>query len=100
MELIEKQNDIIISLLAKQIIGPEKIRKTVISNKRNPAEWIKGYNACDGKKGVGEIAKIANVAQPTATVMLKSWEEEGIIYNIGSETKPLYKKLIKISNGK
>jgi len=92
----EKQNEIIIGLLARLTFGESKIKHIVSSNKRQGSSWTKAYNACDGKKGVGEIAKIAGVSQPTATVTLKSWEEEGIVYNAGAETKPKYKRLLKI----
>ena len=73
----DKISEMIVSLLARQVFGKEKIKEIVSKRKRNPKAWIKGYNSCDGKRGVGEIAKIVGVAQPTATVMLKSWEEEG-----------------------
>ena len=89
-------NDITIDLLARIVFGEDKIKKIVTKNKRDPIEWIKGYNACDGTRGVGEIAKLAKVTQPTATVILKSWEEEGILHNIGTDNKPLYKKLIRL----
>jgi len=92
----EKQNEIIISLLARLTFGESKIKGIVSSNKRRGSSWIKAYNSCDGKRGVGEIAKIAKVAQPTATVTLKSWEERGVVYNTGSEKKPKYKRLLKL----
>lgn len=93
----EKQNEIIIGLLARLTFGEAKIKNIVSSNKRQGSYWTKAYNACDGKKGVGEIAKIAGVSQPTATVTLKSWEEGGIVYNSGSDAKPKYKRLLKIN---
>lgn len=91
-----KQNEIIISLLAQMAIGEEKIKKIVIHGKRRPKGWVRGYNACDGTKGVNEIAKIVGVKQPTATPILKSWQAAGIIYNMGSPNKPLYMKLLRI----
>lgn len=94
-EVIEQQNDTIIALLARQVFG-DKIFKIVTQKKKTPKQWIRGYNSCDGKHGVSEIAKIAGVKQPTATVILKSWEEDGIVYNIGSKTKPQYRRLIKL----
>ncbi len=94
---IEKQNEVIISLLARQVFGENKIRELVSSNKRDAAAWVRGYNACDGKCGVSEIAKVAGVAQPSATTLLKSWENLGIVINFGSETKPLYKRLMRLS---
>lgn len=91
-----KQNQIIISLLARMAFGEEEIKKIIIHGKRKPNNWIKGYNACDGTNGVTKIAKIAGVKSPSATYVLKSWESKGIIFNIGTETKPLYMKLLTL----
>jgi len=91
-----KQNQIIISLLARMAFGEEEIKKIITHGKRNPKDWIRGYNACDGKKGVTEIAKIAGVKQPSATFVLKSWKSAGIIYNVGSEKRPLYMNLLTL----
>jgi len=91
-----KQNQIIISLLARMAFGEEKLKQIITHGKRKPKDWIRGYNACDGTKGVTEIAKIVGVTQPGATPILKSWEAAGIIYNIGTETKPLYMKLLTL----
>ena len=91
-----KQNEVIISLLARMVFGEEKLKQIITRGKRKPKDWIRGYNACDGKKGVTEIAKIAGVTQPGATPILKSWEAAGIIYNVGSTKKPLYMKLLRI----
>ena len=101
-KILSKQNEVIISLLArhKDIFGEEKIRKIVTANKRNAAAWIKGYNACNGKNGVVQIATIAGVKQPTATVILQSWEKEGIIYNDGDKNRPLYVKLLNLKEEK
>ncbi len=91
-----RQNEIIISLLARIAFGEEKLKQIITRGKRKPKDWVRGYNACDGTKGVTEIAKIVGVKQPSATPILKSWEAAGIIYNIGTETKPLYMKVLTL----
>jgi len=91
-----KQNEVIISLLARLVFSEEKIKEIISHKKRKPGNWIKGYNACDGTKGVTEIAKTVGVKPPSATYVLKSWESIGIIYNIGTETRPLYMKLLTL----
>ncbi len=91
-----KQNEVIISLLARLVFSEEKIKDIVSHKKRKPGNWIKGYNACDGTKGVNEIAKIVGIKPPSATYVLKSWESKEIIYNIGTRTKPLYTKLLTL----
>jgi len=75
-------------------MGVELIREVVTRGKRNPAAYVKAYNALDGTIGVTDAAKVAGVSQPTMTVVLKSWEEQGIIYNVGESGRPLYKRLL------
>ncbi len=89
--------DIIIELLAGIAIGETKIKDIVTKNKQNPQAYILGYNACNGKNNVKEIAEIVGVKQPTMTPILKAWEKERIIYKMGTETKPKYKSLIKLN---
>ena len=91
-----KQNQIIISLLARMVFGEEKLKQIITRGKRKPKDWVRGYNSCDGTKGVTAIAKIVGVKPPSATPILKSWEAAGIIYNVGTETKPLYMKLLTL----
>lgn len=93
-----KQNQIIISLLARMAFGEEEIKKIITHGKRNPNEWIRGYNACDGSKNVKEIAKIVGVKPPSATPVLRSWNSSGIVYNVGSEKRPIYMKLLTLGD--
>ena len=99
-KILSKQNEIIISLLARQVLGEEQIKKIVILGKKNPNNYVRGYNACNGKNSVTEIANVIKVKQPTLTPILKSWEEKGIVYNIGEKNKPLYVKLLNLKEEK
>lgn len=92
--ILIKQNDIIISLLAEK--KKEEIKSIIAKNKKNSKNYIKGYNSCDGTKGVTELANIIGVKQPTLTPILKTWEEKNIIFNFGTKKKPLYKGLLKL----
>jgi hypothetical protein len=96
-ELLQRQNDAIIALLARNILGVPAISKIVCSGKRNPKAYLKVYNALDGATGVTELAKLAGVSQPTMSVVLQSWEEQGIIYNLGTDSKPRYHRLLHLS---
>jgi len=93
---IQQQNEIIISLLARLVWTPEKIAGIVTGGKRNPDAYLIVYNALDGSKTGKELAAMAGVAQPTMSVMLQSWLEEGIILNIGTDSVPRYKRLMRI----
>lgn len=93
-EKLERQNVAIIALLARSTIGVPTISKIVCGGKRNPQAYLKVYNALDGTAGVTELAKLAGVSQPTMSVVLQSWEEQGIVYNIGNDAKPRYHRLL------
>jgi hypothetical protein len=93
-ERLERQNAAIIGLLAGGTIGLPTISKIVCGGKRNPRAYLKVYNALDGAIGVTELAKLAGVSQPTMSVVLRNWEEQGIVYNVGTSSKPHYHRLL------
>jgi len=97
---LERQNEVIIALLAQSTIGIDKISKIVCGGKRKPEAYRKAYNALQGNNGVTQIAKVAGVAQPTMTVILQSWEEQGIVNNLGTERKPQYHRLLHLPRNK
>jgi len=92
--ILIRQNEILISLLARSVLGADSIAGIVTSGKRDPAAYVKAYNALDGTIGVTEAAKLARVSQPNMTRVLKNWEGQGIIYNAGIAGRPLYKRLL------
>lgn len=93
-EKLERQNDAIIALLARSTVGVAQISKIVGGGKRNPNAYLKVYNTLDGGVQVTTLARLAGVSQPTMSVVLKSWEEQGIIYNVGTEHKPQYHRML------
>jgi hypothetical protein len=93
---IEKQNEILISLLGRIAFPPEKIREIVTQKKKNPEKYVEGYNACDGNHQVIELAAIIGVKQPTLTPILQEWEKEGIVFEMEKPNGKFYKKLYKI----
>ncbi len=96
-ETIEKQNDIIISLLGRMVFSPEKIREIITkSKKKDPEKYVLGYNACDGTKNVNDLAEIIGVDQSTLSPILQQWEDLGIIYEVSKQKNKLYKKLYPI----
>ena len=81
-EVIKKQNDIIIKLLGRMAFTKEQIQEIVTHKKRNPENYVKGYNAYDDEKGVKEIAKIIGVKAGKLSPILQDWEEQGIVYKV------------------
>lgn len=96
LKKIIKQNEVIISLLGRIAFTPKKVRDIVTYKKQNPQNYIKGYNACDGKHSVSDIAKIVGVTPGTISPILAEWEEIGIIYEVEKPRGKFYKKLFPI----
>lgn len=93
------QNEVIIALLARQIIGITQIFDVVTRSKKDPAAYVRAYNSLDGSLGVTDAGKIAGVSQPTMTGVLKTWERAGIVYNTGQQGRPLYRRLLVLPLG-
>jgi len=91
-----KQNDTIITLLGRIAFKEQEIKDIVTRKKQNPDKYIDGYNACDGKHTVTQIAKMIGVKQPTVVPILQEWEELGIIREMEKPGGKFYKKLFPI----
>lgn len=96
LKKIEKQNEVIISLLGRMAFTPDRIRGIVIKKKQNPQGYIDGYNACDGNHNVNEIANIVGVKQNTLSPILQEWKELGILYEVDKPKGTFYKRLFPI----
>ena len=93
---IEKQNEIIISLLGRIAFTPESIRDIVVKKKQNPQGYVNGYNACDGNHNVNEIADVVGVKHNTISPILQEWEDLGVIFEVEKPKGKFYKKLYLI----
>jgi hypothetical protein len=95
-EILEEQNKIIISLLARSVIGIQQIEKIVRSGKKkgDPDKFVLAYNALDGTTSGVDLAKIVGISQPGMVSVLQTWENEGIIYKVGKTGR--YAGLLKI----
>ena len=96
LKQIVKQNDVIISLLGRMVFKPDEIRTIITAKKRNPDNYVNGYNACDGNRSVSEIAAIVKVDKGTISPILTEWENIGIIYEIEKSGGKFYKKIISV----
>jgi DNA-binding MarR family transcriptional regulator len=93
---IERQNEIVISLLGRIAFTTEKIHDIIVKKKQNPQGYINAYNACDGNHNVNELAVVAGVDQSTLSPILREWEELGIVYEVEKPRGRFYKKLFPI----
>ena len=92
-----KQSEVMIGLLARLSIGVDHIKELVTDKKRNPAAYVKAYNALTSSLSVTDAARVAKSDQGNMSRILKRWEAEGIVYNVGTEHKPAYKHLLVLS---
>jgi hypothetical protein len=97
---LQRQNDVIIALLARLVWSPEKIVEIVTRGKRNPDAYRQVYNSLDGATTGKALAAMAKVTAPAISYLLRTWEEQGIITNLGTDTQPKYKRLMPIPNAK
>jgi len=93
---IQRQNEIIISLLARLVWTPEKIAAIVTGGKRNPDAYRTVYNSLDGEKTGRQLANLAEVTQQAISFTLQNWHDEGIVLNVGTDAQPRYKRLMRI----
>jgi hypothetical protein len=94
--VIRQQNESIIALLARLVWTPDKLAAVVKSRKSDPEAYVRVYNALDGERTVTSVADIAKVKQQTMSVILQGWLDEGIVLNVGSDSRPKYKRLMKL----
>lgn len=95
-EKIVERLDFIIELLARKIYNPEDVAGIVKKAKKNPKAYKKAFNALDGEITLTSAAKIAGVTKATMGKVVKSWEEAGIVINLGSIERPKYKKVLTL----
>lgn len=96
LKKIEKQNEVIISLLGRMAFPPDRIKEIVVKKKKNPEKYIEGYNSCDGNRNVNDLAAIVGVDQSTLSPILQEWAEMGILGQIERPKGKFYKRLYLI----
>lgn len=97
-ERLERQNEVIIGLLARSNIGIEVIHHIVTSGKKKgkPENFVLAYNALNGSTTIGELAEIVGITQQGMASVLQTWEEEGIVYKFGTASQTRYVGLLKL----
>ena len=98
IQTLARQNDVIISLLARLEGGRVRTREIVTRGKRDQSAYVRLYNALDGTRGVSACAEIAKVTPGTVSPILKAWERQEIIYDIGEKGKPMYRRIVTLAD--
>jgi len=100
VEVLIKQNEVIISLLGRMVFPEEKLIVMIQKNSKKPKELLKAYNLCNGKLTIAEIAKKSGVADTSLGQAILKWKKNGIIAvedSQGTGIKPM--KLYEVSEG-
>ncbi|MCH7986507.1 MAG: hypothetical protein IH847_07980 [Acidobacteria bacterium] len=82
-----KTDELIIGLLGRIAFPGDELRSTITRGKKNPRAYVHGYNACNGKNTVNQIAKVVGVTPGTLVPILQQWEKRGIIYEAEAEER-------------
>src|SRR4051812_31457090 len=97
---LQNRYDVLISLTARSAFGAERLEQIVRRGKRNPGAYVRVYNRLDGKRTATELAPLAGVTRQAISGVLENWEEEGIVYNLGTDNQPRYKRLMRLPEPK
>jgi len=91
------QNEMLISLIARLVWTPEKLVEMVTANKKkDPEAYVSVYNALDGEKTGTQLGEIAGVSKQAISGVLSGWLEDGIVLNVGTDTTPKYRRLMRL----
>ena len=75
---------------------PKEVRDIITYRKQNPQNYVDGYNACDGKHSLSQVARVIAVTPGTLSPILAEWEEIGIVYEVERKGGKFYRKLFTI----
>jgi len=88
--------EVVISLLGRMAFPAEKLQGIVMRNKKNPLDYIRAYNLCDGAHTLSQIAAEIKVTPGTLSPILTEWKELGIIFEATRKGGRFYKRLYRL----
>lgn len=96
LKKICEQFDIIISLLARQVLDPEKIKNDIAKGSKDKDRIVRCFNLCDGKTPLTKIAKKGGIDQGGLSRQVDSWEKDGYVIKIRDGANVYPKALIQL----
>lgn len=90
----EARQQVMVALLARSVIGIDRISEIVRRKKRNPQAYVQAYNTLDGQTTATQLARVIGVTQQAMSAVLQAWEEEGIVYRVGPKLQPKFCGLV------
>jgi hypothetical protein len=85
-----------IPLLGRITFPVADLQAIVMLKKRNPLDYIKAYNLCDGEHTLSEIAEYIQVSKGTLSPILAEWKDQGIVYEVTRKNGRFYKRLYRL----
>lgn len=85
-----------ITLLGRLVFPPDQLTKIVMKGKRNPEDYVRGYNLCDGEHTLTQVASEIHVTPGTLSPIMSEWKDAGIIYEVVKKGGKFYKRLYKL----
>ena len=58
------------------------------------------YNALDGEATGKQLGEIAGVTKQAISSVLQTWVDEGIVLNVGTNSQPKYRRLMRLPEKK
>jgi Fic family protein len=91
---IKYQFDVIIALLAQEILNPDEIRETISKGRKDPKKIIDAFNSCDGKTSLSDVANKYKIDRGNFSRDVESWEKSGYMVKIEKKGKVFPKVII------
>jgi hypothetical protein len=97
VESMQPLLEAMITLLGRLVYPPEAILKIITKWKRkDPEEYVKVYNLCDGVHTGTQIADEVHIDQSSLSEVLSDWKNLGIIYEAATRGRAIYYKRLYI----
>jgi predicted transcriptional regulator len=90
-------NEVIITLLGRIAYPPDQLTSIISKKKQDPEAYIRGYNLCDGKHTLTQIAEEMKVSPGTLSPIINNWKDIGIVYEVKKGGQKFFKRLYKLN---
>ena len=90
-------NEVIITLLGRIAYTPDQLTSIISKKKQDPEAYIRGYNLCDGKHTLTQIAEEMKVSPGTLSPIINNWKDIGIVYEVKKGGQKFFKRLYKLN---
>lgn len=92
----QEMNEVIIGLLGRIAFPSDTLISIISKKKQDPNAYIRGYNLCDGKHTLTQIADEMKISKGTLSPIVNNWKEMGIVYEVRRGGQKFFKRLYKL----